>query len=80
MGIIGRTGSGKSTMFQSLFGFLEIEAGDILIDVVSLKEVQLEVRRFALAVVPQDSVCSWEACVRILIDTLKPLMKKFCIA
>lgn len=54
VGIIGRTGSGKSTFFQTLFRFIEAEEGSILIDGVDIATVPLEKLRRSLAIIPQD--------------------------
>lgn len=54
VGIIGRTGSGKSTFFQSLFRFIEAEEGLIAIDGVDIASVPLERLRRSLAIIPQD--------------------------
>lgn len=54
VGIIGRTGSGKSTFFQSLFRFIEAEEGVIEIDGVDVASVPLEKLRRSLAIIPQD--------------------------
>ncbi|WP_413568245.1 ABC transporter transmembrane domain-containing protein [Bdellovibrio sp. HCB117] len=54
VGIIGRTGSGKSTFFQSLFRFIEAEEGRIKIDGVEIATVPLEKLRRNLAIIPQD--------------------------
>lgn len=54
VGIIGRTGSGKSTFFQSLFRFIEAEEGHISIDSVDIAAVPLEKLRRNLAIIPQD--------------------------
>ncbi|MBS1971145.1 MAG: ATP-binding cassette domain-containing protein [Bdellovibrionales bacterium] len=54
VGIIGRTGSGKSTFFQSLFRFIEAEQGTIAIDGVDIGTVPLEKLRRNLAIIPQD--------------------------
>lgn len=56
VGIIGRTGSGKSTFFQSLFRFVEAEEGRILIDGLDIASVPLEKLRRSLAIIPQDPV------------------------
>ncbi len=54
VGIIGRTGSGKSTFFQSLFRFIEAEEGSIAIDGVDIASVPLNRLRRSLAIIPQD--------------------------
>lgn len=54
VGLIGRTGSGKSTIFQSVYRFVEIEQGQIFLDAVSIHHVPLEKLRRNLAVIPQD--------------------------
>ena len=53
-GIVGRTGSGKSTIFQALYRFAELEGGRILIDGVDIAGVPLARLRKALAIIPQD--------------------------
>lgn len=54
IGIIGRTGSGKSTLFQDLYRFIEPTEGKILLDGVNVADVDLEKLRRSLAIVPQD--------------------------
>jgi len=54
VGLIGRTGSGKSTFFQSLFRFIEAESGNIEIDGVNIASIPLERLRRSLAIIPQD--------------------------
>ena len=53
-GIIGRTGSGKSTLFQVLFRLIDTSAGRILIDGHDIRSVPLEVLRRSIAIIPQD--------------------------
>ncbi|MFN8943347.1 MAG: ABC transporter ATP-binding protein, partial [Pseudobdellovibrionaceae bacterium] len=54
VGIIGRTGSGKSTIFQAIYRFVEVSKGKILIDGQDISQISLEKLRQCLAVVPQD--------------------------
>ncbi|KFV54269.1 Multidrug resistance-associated protein 7, partial [Gavia stellata] len=54
VGIVGRTGSGKSTLFLALFRMLELKSGRILVDGVDSQMVGLEELRSRLAIIPQD--------------------------
>lgn len=54
VGLIGRTGSGKSTAFQVLFRFLEVRSGRVEIDGKDIAGIPLERLRRSLAVIPQD--------------------------
>lgn len=54
VGIIGRTGSGKSTLFQTLFRFVELESGRIVFGGEDIATVPLERLRRSLAIIPQD--------------------------
>lgn len=53
LGIIGRTGSGKSTVVQSLFRLIEPQEGRILIDGVNIASLGLETLRNSISVIPQ---------------------------
>lgn len=55
VGIIGRTGSGKSTITLSLFRILEALSGRILIDNKDISKVPLSILRKKLTLIPQDS-------------------------
>lgn len=54
VGIIGRTGSGKSTVFQVLFRFIEPRLGRVLIDGIDIRQIPLARLRRAIAIIPQD--------------------------
>jgi len=57
LGIVGRTGSGKSTMLLTLFRISEIEmGGSIEIDGVDIRSVSLKTLRRSLSIIPQDPV------------------------
>ena len=53
IGVVGRTGSGKSTMCLSLFRILEPYTGKIMIDEVDISKVGLRVLRKKLTIIPQ---------------------------
>ncbi|XP_003727446.1 multidrug resistance-associated protein 7 [Strongylocentrotus purpuratus] len=54
IGIVGRTGSGKSTLFLVLFRMVQIQQGTVSIDGVNLADMSLEDVRSRLAIIPQD--------------------------
>ncbi len=52
--LIGRTGSGKSTIIQALFRMLYVHAGDITVDDCSLYDYPAEKTRSIFGIVPQN--------------------------
>ena len=56
VGIVGRTGSGKSTMLLALLRIVEIESGTISIGRTSTKTLSLRETRGKFALIPQDPV------------------------
>jgi len=54
VGIVGRTGSGKSTFFLSLLRIIESTHGSIEIDGVDISQIGLDELRNKITVIPQD--------------------------
>ena len=56
IGVVGRTGSGKSTMLLCLFRILEANEGKILIDNIDISKIGLEILRQSLTIIPQEPI------------------------
>ncbi|KAF0332845.1 ABC transporter, partial [Gigaspora margarita] len=56
IGIVGRTGCGKSTLAMSFFRFIEATSGSIVIDNIDISTIGLKDLRSNITIIPQDPV------------------------
>lgn len=56
VGVVGRTGAGKSSLTLAFFRFLEARSGSIHIDGIDISKIKLHDLRSRLAIIPQDPV------------------------
>lgn len=56
VGIVGRTGAGKSSILAALYRMSELNSGSIVIDGIDVSKIGLHELRSKLAIIPQDPV------------------------
>ena len=65
VGIVGRTGAGKSSLTLGLFRIIEAAGGSIVIDGVNIADLGLHTLRSRLTIIPQVMIpptvflCCW---------------------
>ncbi|GJJ75899.1 hypothetical protein EMPS_08257 [Entomortierella parvispora] len=56
LGVVGRTGAGKSSLIQALFLLSELEQGHIILDGIDTQTLGAEDLRSKIGIIPQDPV------------------------
>jgi ATP-binding cassette subfamily C (CFTR/MRP) protein 1 len=56
VGVVGRTGAGKSTIVVAILRLVELSEGSITIDGIDISQIGLRLLRSRVAVIPQDPI------------------------
>lgn len=67
VGVVGRTGAGKSSLTMSLFRIIEASSGKIVIDGIDISTLSQEKLRSKLSIIPQDAQM-FEGTIRTNLD------------
>ena len=65
VGVVGRTGAGKSSLLLVLLRLVEPASGDVMIDGVDARRLGLEDLRSHISIIPQVRHVCARACVRL---------------
>ncbi|KAJ3026956.1 UNVERIFIED_CONTAM: hypothetical protein HDU68_004744 [Siphonaria sp. JEL0065] len=57
VGIVGRTGSGKSSLLQALFRLVSPSQGRVTIDGIDASQLELKTLRSRMSIIPQEPFC-----------------------
>ncbi|KAM0438453.1 hypothetical protein ACHAPT_001202 [Fusarium lateritium] len=68
VGVVGRTGAGKSSLTLALFRFLEARSGSISIDGVNISKIPLSDLRSRLSIIPQKHPVLFSGTIRSNLD------------
>ncbi|KAF9920089.1 hypothetical protein FBU30_010129 [Linnemannia zychae] len=69
VGVVGRTGAGKSSLIQALFLLVQLESGKIVIDGIETDTIGTADLRSSMSIIPQDPVL-FQGTLRYNLDPL----------